>query len=79
MPKHRNVDWALAETDEGALQNWDMVSIAVLMDIRKELQHLNSIFDCTNFLSIPAKLDRIGRNTTAAKKRRRRKYGWKQA
>jgi hypothetical protein len=50
--------------------------LAVLMDIRRELQtvkHRLGVLECTDFLAIPRKLDRIARNTTR-KKRRAAKY-----
>jgi hypothetical protein len=39
------------------------------MDIRDELQKLNALLHCSNFRNIPAKLERIARNTTKKKKK----------
>lgn len=64
-----NRNWFVND-DNGEVTTWDQVSVAVLMDIRHELQRLNNVFQCANFLAIPAKLDRIDTNTR--KKRRRR-------
>lgn len=64
-----NIDWRI-KNDNGTV-NLDLVPIAVLMDIRRELQTLNRLLHCQNFLNIPSKLDRIRINTT--KRRRRRK------
>lgn len=67
--RHKNTNWNLP-----AENSWQVVNAALLMDIRDELgeirkalaplQHLN----CHNFLRIPAKLDRIGRNTEKLKR-----------
>lgn len=66
MARHRNVDWNLPDSI-----GWDQVRYALLMDIRDELQALNRIFRCQNFLLIPSKLDAIERNTRKPKRRRR--------
>lgn len=66
MARHKNTTWHLQDSvDVGG------ASLAVLMDIRDELQHIAgslNVLRCQNFLRIPAKLDAIKRNTT--KKRR---------
>lgn len=61
--RHKNASWTLTEqpTFEGA-------SLAVLMDIRDELQILNRVFSCFKFQNVPDKLDEIIKNTR--KKRR---------
>lgn len=46
-------------------------SLCVLMDIRDELKKLNRVFECSNFLDIPRKLDRIDRNTKKAKRNKK--------
>jgi len=51
--------------------HYSRASLAVLMDIRDELQKLNRVFECGNFLAIPYKLDRIMLNTKKTKKRRK--------
>ncbi len=44
------------------------VYLALLMDIRDELQKLNALLHCTNFVDIPNRLGQIVDNT------RKRKY-----
>ncbi len=65
MARHKNVQWNCG--DEPVAR--DLVQIAVLMDIRDELQLLNRVLYCPNFMAIPRKLDAIIKNT---KKKRRR-------
>lgn len=60
-----NVEW---ETPAHPGWTWDHVHLEVLMDIRRELQKLNAVFACRNFLDVPATLRTIERNT-APKKR----------
>lgn len=62
MARHKDSDWNLPDR----AQNWEQASVAVLMDIRDELRRvasLLSVLQCRNFLSIPAKLERIARQT----------------
>ena len=49
------------------------VFVALLMDIRDELQRLNALLHCENFTQIPKTLNRIVVNTT--KKKRAKKQG----
>lgn len=52
------------------------VQVAVLMDIRDELKEIKDLLrplrrlDCPDFLKIPHKLDRIGKNTEKKTNRR---------
>lgn len=64
--RHKNMAWGLKEN-----ASQEEARLAVLMDIRDELQALNRIIACPNFLQIPRILREIRRNTT--KKRKRRK------
>jgi hypothetical protein len=48
MPRFKNVDWDLSATPSGGIKTWDAVHIAVLMDIRDELQALNRVMQCPN-------------------------------
>ena len=63
--------WAVAE-ENGQIESWEPVVVAVLMDIRRELKSLNRLLACDNFLSIPSTLRRIQRNTLRRKARRNR-------
>jgi len=71
---HRSrVEWV---TPKGDAFQWQHVQIELLMDIRDELQAISqklSVLQCPNFIAIPRKLDRIGRNT--AKKRKPKATG----
>lgn len=62
--RHKNANWQLPTNDLGVIESWDHVKIAVLMDIRDELQTLNRLIGCPNFTSIPSELRRISLNTT---------------
>jgi hypothetical protein len=72
MPDKRkkNVIWNLATNPDGTTPHGD-AELAVLMDIRDELQQLNRILNCNNFLRIPAVLDAISKNTKPKRRRRR--------
>lgn len=59
--RHKNVQWNLGTTYPNA--NWEQAKAALLMDIRDELQTLNQLLACPNFIAIPRKLDEIARNT----------------
>lgn len=61
--RHKNAVWAIPDEP-----TWDQVKIALLMDIRDEIQILNRILNCHNFLRIPHVLDQIRRNTKKVKR-----------
>ena len=61
---HNDREWSVPNT-------WQGVQIALLMDIRRQLYKLNNLLHCENFKMIPAKLDRIGRNTAKPKRKRK--------
>jgi hypothetical protein len=61
--KFANVNWDVPKNEEGNIRSWEGVRLSVLMDIRDELQKLNRILGCHNFLDVPHKLDRIDVNT----------------
>lgn len=66
MPRFKDADWDLPKDQTGTIKSWDFVRLALLMDIRDELRAIRSslsVLRCRNFLRVPAKLDRIGRNT----------------
>lgn len=44
--------------------------LSVLMDIRRELQKLNNLLGCDNFIRIPRILTRISANTSKRRKRK---------
>lgn len=65
--------WSLPRTATGSIQTWEAVQVAVLMDIRHELQVLNGLLGCSNFTAIPAVLRSIRRNTAKPRKAAKRK------
>lgn len=50
---------------------YEQLPLAYLAAIHRQLEILNAVFQCPNFISIPKKLDIICHNT--AKRRRKRK------
>ena len=68
----RGWNWTLWQNDDGTFPH-EQARLSVLMDIRDELQRLNAVLHCHNFLDIPHKLERIKRNT--AKKRKPKAVG----
>ena len=73
--RRRNVEWYVA--DENGNLYGDFAEkipgrlLATLMDIRDELREIKNRLaplQCGNFLNIPRKLDRIGRNTERKKR-----------
>jgi hypothetical protein len=71
--RHKNGNWALPTTPDGRIEAWDYVKIALLMDIRDELQTLNRLLGCYNFTRLPHILDRIESNTKKRKYTRKAK------
>ena len=52
MARHKNGDWQLPE---GQVE-WSQASVAVLMDVRDELQELNRMLRCARFLRMSTAL-----------------------
>ena len=50
--RKKNWNWMLPEGDV----RWEHVRVALLMDIRDELQALNKLFGCYNLTSLPQQL-----------------------
>lgn len=71
--RHKNGDWRIGDANTGQVPTWERVSIAVLMDIRDELQKLNALLHCPNATATPAILRDIVKNTKKPKRRRARK------
>ncbi len=63
MPRLKNTSWDLTPGTSGQF-SMEQANLAVLMDIRDELQQLNRVFACPNFQRIPHTLDHIRTNTT---------------
>lgn len=56
-----NENWDIY--DQAGHTQWEKVPIALLMDIREELQRLNGLLHCRNFINIPTTLRKIEKNT----------------
>lgn len=71
MPRFKDREWNLTHSvhNDDQIYSWDLVPIAVLMDIRDELKQLNRLLHCPNFTSIPHKLESIRKNTTKKRKK----------
>lgn len=65
----QNKMWSVERLNSQGSVSQDDARLAVLMDIREELQRVRSVLECTNCLRVPRILDRIAKNT--AKKKRR--------
>ncbi len=65
----KNQVWDLKPSSGGGY-SWEAIHTGLLMDIRDELQRLNRLLHCPNFMSMPYVLQDIKKNTT---KRRRKK------
>jgi len=61
------VDWNV-----GGTPSISYAQLAVLMDIRDELQRLNRLFYCSNFMQIPAKIDAIRKNTSKPNRKKKK-------
>lgn len=61
MARYKNVNWTLPDKN---IETWDQVQVAVLMDIRDELQRMNSLLSCSNFIGIPHTLKSIDKKLT---------------
>lgn len=64
--RYAHCDW-----DLGSPITWGKVQLALLMDIRDELQKLNKLLRCENFQAIPTTLSHIAVNTRKPRKKRR--------
>ena len=67
----KNSTWTIDQSVTSV--TWDAITALVLQDIRDELQKLNSLLHCPNFIGIPGVLRTIAANTKPKKPKRRRK------
>lgn len=81
MPRHANKNWDCGGQEHNGRStgmSWEGIAVAVLMDIRDELQTLNRVFACHNAQDIPHILRRLDRRLAkkiplkTTKKRKRR-------
>ena len=64
----KDVEWDVVN-ENGKVPTWEHASIAVLMDIRRELRTLNRLLGCANFNAIPHVLRNIEKNTKSRKRK----------
>ena len=74
--RQKNVAWYVADATGKTYDGiWGSPaaypSLAVLMDIRDELQTLNRLLSCPNFIAIPTILRTIRRNTSDLRKQKK--------
>ena len=67
--RNKNAQWRLNVDANGVCYTPD-AQLAVLMDIRDELQGIRRRLDCSETLSIPSLLNDIKKNTASAAGRR---------
>lgn len=70
--RKKNFNWRIHTNADGTTPSAD-AHLAVFMDIRDELQKLNRVFECPNFLRIPWTLDEIRKQTKKKRKKRVKK------
>jgi len=71
--RRKHVGWAVADSAGNLYSSVkDGAMLAVLMDIRDELQRLNELLHCRNFLDVPHTLRRIDRRLATSRKLTRR-------
>lgn len=70
--RFKDAQWEFKTALDGSIQSWEQVQCALLMDLRDELQALNRVIGCVNFLDIPRILRDIRTNTTPKAKAKRR-------
>ena len=70
--RHANKNWTFPTDVNGTIEGWQYVQMAILMDIRDELQLINSRLRCSETLEIPRTLRKI-RIAVEARRREARK------
>jgi hypothetical protein len=67
--RNNNFHWKTRTSENFYMnaQHYRMASLATLMDIRDELQTLNRLLSCTNFVNIPRTLRQIAQQTKKRK------------
>jgi len=71
MARLKNQQWSIATDSKGDITVIESAILAVLMDLRDEMQALNRLLHCPNFVDIPHKLERIVRKRTTCQVCRR--------
>ena len=65
--RQKNRVWLPAD-ETGMVPTWERANLAVLMDIRDELQKLNRLVGWPNFTAVPQTLQQIAKNTRKRKR-----------
>lgn len=68
-----NINSIRKDDDGGRTGSSDSWQLVALYQILNELRKLNQLLHCHNFTDVPHKLERIAKNTTKSKPKRRRK------
>lgn len=68
--RFKNVEWRFTLRDDGRIETWEQAQIAILMDLRDELQRLNAVFAYQKVQQGFAALRQLARLNEAAFKRR---------
>jgi hypothetical protein len=63
VSRTRYIEWSVFPNSDNKVTQ-EEARLCVLMDIREELQKLNRLLNCGNFLGIPYSLNKIAKNTT---------------
>lgn len=61
--RRKNTNWNTTDEDGAPWHRHNGTHLAVLMDLRDELQQLNRLLNCTNFIAFPSTLQEIAANT----------------
>lgn len=64
--RKKNYEWSIGTNVDGTTPAHDAL-MAILMDIRDEMQKLNTLLGCDNFLEVPQLLRAIKKNTTKSR------------
>lgn len=59
----RNLRWTPLD-EQGTAPTWERAGIAILMDIRDELQFISGVLRCSRFQSLPYAVARVARYTS---------------
>lgn len=70
MSRFRNIDWVIKQAPGRPDSASDVheATLAVLMDIREELQAMRRVLQCSNTTAIPHTLNQIEKNTRKKKR-----------
>lgn len=73
--RRANINWLVCSEQNTYLdhQYYQYAQLAVMLDIRDELQRLNALLHCSNFTSIPRVLRTISRKVPTRRRRTTKK------